>query len=102
MSTWIDATKESPPIGLKVIATYKNRLGKRRLVMAMWAKKFTIPEDSEYDELDSDYSEEDDTYYVPEGWYELIDNWDNFSFIRISEGNVDYWTSLPIDYQNLP
>ena len=101
MNNWVDVTRELPPHGLKVIATYKNRLGKRRMVMAMWVKKFTLPENVD-DELDSVYNEEDDTYYAPEGWYELIDNWDDFAFIRIYEGKVDYWQSIKNNYKELP
>jgi hypothetical protein len=37
----------------------------------------------------------DDTFYVPEGWYECIDNWDDFTSILINEGVIDYVMPLP-------
>jgi len=34
-------------------------------------------------------------YYLKEGWYELIDNWGDYSSVAIVEGKVDYWLPIP-------
>jgi hypothetical protein len=41
-----------------------------------------------------DYDEDEDEYYWPEGWYELIDNWEDYSAVRIHY-DVTHWTPLP-------
>ena len=42
-----------------------------------------------------EYSELEDAYYVTEGWYELIDNWDEYARIAVNEGVVTNWMPLP-------
>jgi hypothetical protein len=37
------------------------------------------------------YDESSDTYYDPQGWYELVDNWGEFSHILVTAGVVKFW-----------
>ena len=36
-----------------------------------------------------------DTTYAPEGWYEVIDNFDDCTFVAVSEGVITHWMPLP-------
>ena len=79
---------------MKVIATYVNSLGNRRTIMAKWVPGKTEeahPLDDEFGE----YDEATDTTYAPEGWYEVIDNLDDCTFVAVSEGVITHWMPLP-------
>lgn len=81
---------EEAPKGAMVLVYYKNALGKSRIVKAFYAQKHTL----ECDEDFADYDEDADQYYAPEGWYEDIDNWDEFSSIRITCGEPTHFIPL--------
>jgi len=93
---WRDANLVKPE--KSCLAFYLNSLNKTRLVKAFYVKKFEMEADIYWDEgyEGCDYDEESDTYYVTEGWYEEIDNWDDLSFISITEGTVTHWMPLPV------
>ena len=46
------------------------------------------------DECVTEYNEETDEYYLHEGWYECINNWDDYSSIAIDD-KVTHWMPLP-------
>jgi len=92
--TWRPAS-ELPEEDQIVIATYLNQFGKRRRVRAVYIRQYEEEEGSEDDESCVEYCEEQDEWYLKEGWYELIDNWDNYSSVAIVEGVVDYWMPMP-------
>ena len=86
-----------PEHGKKVIAFYKNRsYQKSRKVMAQFFERYK-EECRCDDECDCEYSETKDAYYYRDGWYEIVDNWPEWSFIPIIEGDVTHWTTLPED-----
>jgi len=91
MTTW-------QPIGTaprlkNVLVFYTNANGKGRVVKAFQCGKFEhkSSEESEH----AEYCEEKDAYYDPPGWYEVIDNWDEFTHIFIHEGDPTEWQPLP-------
>ena len=84
---------DTAPKGRKVLVYYKNACGKGRTVLARYVAKHTEEDTSESD-MDMDYSEEKDCYYWPEGWYEEIDNWDDYSSVKISQA-LTHWMPLP-------
>lgn len=86
---------ETAPKGKGVLVFYKNRNGKGRVVKAAYIEKHTLEADSECGGDWGEYSEAHDEYFCPEGWYESIDNWDDFSEIRINEGEPSHWHPLP-------
>ena len=89
-----DAPKH-PPHGQKVIAFYKNKShGQCRRIMAKYVQGITDECQCE-DECNCEYSELNDNYYYPEGWYEVVDNWNDWAFIPVEEGEVSYWMPLP-------
>jgi hypothetical protein len=88
---WISVDERFPDTSRKVIAYYKNELGKDRQVMAFYAKKYEIESESnDGSGCESDYSEEKDAFFIPKGWYEKIENWDDYSSLRI-ESAVTNW-----------
>lgn len=91
--TWRPAS-ELPEEDQIVIATYLNSYGKRRRVRAVYIRQYE-EEAGEDDELCVEYCEEQDEWYFKEGWYELIDNWDDYSSVAIVEGVVDHWLPMP-------
>lgn len=100
MNNWISVIDELPENNKKVIATYKNQMGKQRTIIASFIRKWTeLAEDHFCDDLDLDdcgeYSEEKDNYFVPEGWYEQLDNWDTYASLPVDEGDVTHWMPLP-------
>ena len=87
---WIGVEHSLPD--KKCFAFYKDELGNSRTVCANYIKKYT--QEAGMDDEWSEYCDADDTYYYPEGWYELIDNWGDYSFITINH-QVTHWMPLP-------
>ena len=92
-TAWIPVAVLPAPC-LKVIAAYVNRLGNRRTIMAKWVPGKTEEAHSLDDEF-GEYDEATDTTYAPEGWYEVIDNFDDRTFVAVSEGVITHWMLLP-------
>jgi hypothetical protein len=90
---WISVDVEMPASGRTVLACYKNRAGNWRRIRAQWVAAKSCESSPESDI--GEYDEETDTYYDPEGWYEQLDNWDEYSSIAVVEGDVSHWMPLP-------
>lgn len=95
---WNLAADQLPGSGRAVLAFYLNSHGKGRRIRAEHIARWTVQAEG----LDPDpgtecveYSEQDDAYYILEGWYELIDNWDDYSRIAVNEGVVTHWMEMP-------
>lgn len=90
---WISVAEQMPPSGLKVLATYVNRAGKRRTICAEWVAAKTV-ESSDSSDI-GEYDEEADMYFDPEGWYEQMDNWEEYTALAVTEGEITHWQRLP-------
>ena len=84
---------ESAPKGRTVLVYYKNNNGKGRIIRARYVEKYTEEETGESD-LQCDYSEEKDCYYWPEGWYEEIENYEEYGSVKFKQ-NITHWMPLP-------
>lgn len=94
---WISCAEKMPEPGRHVLATYVNSHGNRRVICAYHAPLYNIwiePEDDD-DTAILDYDEEQKGWFLPEGWYEKIDNIDEFSSVPIDYGEVTHWMPLP-------
>lgn len=94
---WIPVAERLPNCGQAVLAYYLNRQGMGRRIRAEYVTRWTVEAEmfADPDTECVEYSEQDDTYYVTEGWYELIDNWDEYARIAVNEGVVTRWMPLP-------
>ena len=73
----------APKTGRKLIVFYMNRNNKARTVMARWLT------DEQAAETDTD------DVGLEGGWYECIDNWDDYTEVEIHEGEPMLWLPLP-------
>ena len=73
----------APQTGRKVILFYLNRNSLPRTVMARWIT------DEQAAETDGD------GVGLEAGWYECIDNWDDYTEVAIHEGEPTHWMPLP-------
>lgn len=94
MAGWIPVAERLPSSRQPVLACYTNAYGHGRTIRAQWLAKFQ-EESDDIDNFDAEYDEETDTYYAPEGWYELIDNWGEYSSVGVTEGIITHWMPLP-------
>lgn len=92
-SAWIRVSERLPKSGQQVLACYKNHQGNSCVVRAQWLKAKT--EEAGIGNVLYEYDEETDNYYFPEGWYELMDNHDECSHIKVCEGDITHWQMLP-------
>jgi hypothetical protein len=73
----------APQTGRKVIVFYLNRNNLPRTVMARWLT------DEQAAETDAD------DVGLKGGWYECIDNWDDYTEVAVHEGEPTHWMPLP-------
>jgi len=92
---WIKTSDMLPPSGKKVIAAYRNSAGNWRQIMAFWVAPKTEEANEEWEEGTAEYDEEADCYWVKSGWYEQIDNWDEYTSCAVGEGEVSHWQPRP-------
>ena len=91
---WTSVKDAMPKSGVTVLACYRNSLGNIRRIRAKWTAAKTVESNSEFEW--GDYDEATDAYWTPEGWYECIDNWDEYSSVMVCEGEVTHWMPLPL------
>jgi hypothetical protein len=89
---WTPVAEAMPKSGVIVLAYYTNVLGEPRRIRAQWVAAQTQEADCESENCE--YDEGTDTYWTPEGWYECIDNWDEYSSVFVSE-KITHWMPLP-------
>lgn len=79
---WRDI-ESAPKDGRKIMLFYRNANGLARAVMARWLTDEQA-EETDHDEVG-----------LEAGWYECIDNWDDYSQVAIHEGEPTHWMPLP-------
>ena len=95
MSGWISVTDRLPPSGVPVIASYRNSAGMNRRIRAEYIAQNTRERSDDIDDIASEYDEETDTVYWTAGWYELMNNWDDYASIAVHEGEITHWHAMP-------
>lgn len=80
--TW-QPIETAPKSGVKILVRYLNRNVKARTVVARWLT------DERAAETDTD------DVGLASGWYECIDNWDDYTCVAIHEGAPTHWMPLP-------
>ena len=96
---WLDKPTwqpiETAPSGKPVLVHYRNSHGKSRVIKARRVERWTEEASVESEEGCYEYSEEHDTYYITEGWWECIDNWPDYTEVKVSEGEPTHWQPMP-------
>ena len=84
----------APKDGSRMLLAYRNSLGKWRRVIAFYAPKLAI-EGNDYGDDWCEYDEASDRYFLPEGWYECVENWEDYSSVHMSGIKPTHWRHLP-------
>ena len=96
MDSWIPVAQALPDTTKKVLAAYLNKLGNRRIVIANWVQARTQKSELGDEELSiTEYDESSDEFFLKEGWYECVENCEEYSMWWIYEGEVTHWMPLP-------
>lgn len=98
LGDWVPVNERLPESGQTVLACYCNALGNMRRIRACWIAAKT--EESGPESEIGEYDEATDTHYDPEGWYEAIDNWDDFNAVIVYRGTVTHWMPMPAPPQS--
>lgn len=69
-TSWVACSEKLPQNGKHVLIHYKNAHGKTRRVVGIYARPTS-------------------------GWYEYQDNWDDYAYIFVNNGEVTHWMPLP-------
>ena len=97
-SKWISVEERLPESGVLCLlcCDVKRYDGthKQYVCDGFYAERFKEECYSADDECVTEYNEETDEYYLHEGWYEEINNWDEYSSIAIDD-TVTHWMPLP-------
>ena len=93
---------DSRPVLAVTISEVAGSLRKRRqIVRAQYIHHKEIESNGWDDENGIDwYDEEKDVYWINEGWYELVDYWEDYGFIAIVDP-VIAWCKMPELPENL-
>ena len=94
---WISVKERLPESGVHVLACCRVKWvggGGRTYVCAAFHSEPKKETCCYSDNIDMEYDEETDEYYLPEGWWEAINNWDDYSFVAIGDF-VTHWMPLP-------
>jgi hypothetical protein len=91
----VAVSERLPEPHTKVIAHYLNDLGNSRTILAEWVPAKSRTDGCLVDDDFAEYDEESDEYYWPEGWYESIENWDDYGAVFVHEGMITHWQPLP-------
>ena len=103
MTNW---KKGIPPDSKPVLAvTIRDVIGslkkRRQIVRAQYIHHKEIESNGWDDEDGIDwYDEEKDVYWINEGWYELVDYWEDYGYIAIDDP-VIAWCKMPELPENL-
>ena len=91
---WVSVSELLPVSSAPVLAHYKNRLGKSRRIRGRYIAPHTL-ESTGDDDCDLDWSDDRETAWIKSGWYECMDNWEDYGFVSVYEGEVTEWMPLP-------
>lgn len=93
---WISVSDAMPEHGDVVLLSYVSTdNGRRFYVIGHYLERFKSEAVGDDDWEATEYSEELDNYFYLPGWYEQQLNWDDYGYIAIHEGEVDYWMPIP-------
>ena len=86
----------APKDGTTVLIHYTNCLGNGRTIKAKYLPRFYEESGCTDGDGVDEYDEANDRYTYREGWWEVIDNWGEFGFVKVHEGEPTHWMMMPI------
>jgi len=95
MRSWISVDGEMPENGATVLLRQVNPNGYTCCIVGRYVGKFELEASSDMVDDEVDYNEDEDEYYCPAGWYENIENWNDYSGVNVCEGVITHWQSKP-------
>jgi protein-tyrosine phosphatase len=107
---WIPVSERLPENNTKVQVTgvrYSEYTKKNIYVRfnAKYIGKHSIKVDDMWSYCECDdlqvYDEDEDEYYVKEGWYETIENWDDYTEVYVNDYKVIAWQPLPEPFREV-
>ena len=103
---WIPCSRELPEINKNVQVTFREYMKWSKkyrygVCKAIYISQYSIKsENMGWNDCEDveEYDETVDTYYVKSGWYEVIENWDDYTHVYIN-CEVTAWQPLPERYK---
>ena len=86
----------APRDGTTVLIHYTNCLGNGRTIKAKYLPRFYEESGCADGDGVDEYDEANDRYTYREGWWEVIENWGEFGFVKVYEGEPSHWMMMPI------
>lgn len=103
---WIPVSEKLPDANKDVYVTFceymeYSKKYRHSTCKAIYVPEHTIKSEDLWSYCDNDdleiYDEKDDVYYAKDGWYEVVENWDDYSNVAIN-AEVTAWKELPEKY----
>lgn len=85
----------APKEGKKILLAAKKESGYMCRFIGRWIDRFSVYDDSDGDCGVSEKNEQNGEYYLIEGWYEVIEMSDDFSYVFVCEASLLNWMPLP-------
>lgn len=103
---WIPVSERLPETNKDVQVTFREYMEyckkyRYGICKAIYIPKYSVTNEEmnwDNDDTNYDYLEKEDKYYVPSGWYEVVENWSDYTHVYIS-CEVTAWQPLPEPYQ---
>lgn len=93
--TWVAVADRMPGPAHVVLACYREDSGQLCQIRAEFVAPKSRIADCVCEPFDVETDEETGLAYWPAGWYERIDNWGEYRYIRVCEGEVTHWMYMP-------
>lgn len=96
---WIPVTERLPENDKPVLAFGRaaNNQKHKTIFKGRWIADHTMlsADFGADDDMSLNYDDAEDEYYVPEGWFERIENWDDFTDVAAGDYIITHWMPLP-------
>ena len=89
---WLKVTEAMPKPGHDVLAVYQSKHDRRRIIKAIFFPRFYEETDDGVDADMEEYDPDTSSYYLREGWYEVTEVSNTYTFCW---EEITHWQELP-------